>query len=268
MKTIAYKRRLAGPASVLALCSLPFLMGANNGGGGCGGSFNSTTPAPDVAGTWGITYGSTMEIDVKVGGATYHQSLAPGGGTFSFVHQGVPFSFNVDCARPEVVCPSEVWPSQVAIDQRDPMYQHRMWVKIPTQTCSGQTVAPQPADCGTGTTNPDCKPVCTGTVTTGSADAFGLISEAGDRFDLLLGGGFASNGVNCALLGLSVASAGLQTTRLGSVWTANGMTGGAVKTGYAGGCLWAGAVDGSGKPSATVLGASVEITTTFTGKRQ
>ncbi len=265
MKSVAYRRFIAGPASVLALCSLPFLMGANAGGGGC--SFNSTTDAPDVAGNWGITYGATMEVDVKVGGSTYHQSLTPTGGTFSFMHQGAPFSFNVDCSRPEVVCPSEVWPTQVAVDQRDPTYQHRMWVKIPTQTCSGQTVAPKPAECGTGTPNPDCKPVCTGTVTTSSADAFGLINEAGDRFDLLLGGGFASNGVNCVLLGLSAASAGLQTTRQGGQWTANNMTGGAVKTGYAGGCLWAGAVDANGNPSATVLSASVEITTSFTGKR-
>ena len=45
------------------------------------------------------------------------------------------------------------------------------------------------------------------------------------------------------------------------------MNGGAVKTGYAGGCLWAGQVDAQGKPSATVLGASVEISTSFTGKK-
>ena len=104
-----------------------------------------------------------MEVDVKVGGSTYHQSLSPSGGTFSFMHQGAAFSFNIDCSRPEVVCPSEVWPAQVAVDQRDPMYQYRMWVKIPTQSCSGQTVAPKASECGAGTTN--CDSVCRDTQT-------------------------------------------------------------------------------------------------------
>lgn len=129
-------------------------------------------------------------------------------------------------------------------------------------------MAPLPAECGTGTANPDCKPVCNGTITTSSADAFGLISEAGTDFNLLLGAGIATNGVNCVLLGVSAATAGLATTKLGSVWNATAMTGGAVKTAYAGGCLWAGAVDAQGRPSATVLGASVEISTSFTGQKK
>ena len=268
MKTISTSSRKFMNGTVpLLLCGLPFLMGADNGGG-CGGTFGSTSPAPDVSGNWAITYGTTMEVDVKVGGSTYHQSLSPSGGTFSFMHQGAALSFNIDCSRPEVVCPSEVWPAQVAVDQRDPMYQYRMWVKIPTQSCSGQTVAPKASECGAGTTNPDCKPVCTGTVTTSSADAFGLIRQGGTGFDLLLGGGFATNGINCALLGVSVASAELATSKLGAQWTASAMNNGAVKTGFAGGCLWAGPVDAQGKPSATVLGASVEISTSFTGKKQ
>lgn len=266
-KTTKSSRRLTNTLMLLSVCGLPFLMGAE-GGGGCGGTFNSTKQAPNVSGNWGITYGATMDVDVKVGGSTYSQSMTSSGGTFTFMHQGTAFSFNVDCARPEVVCPSEVWPSQVAVDQRDPMYQFRMWAKIPTQTCNGTTVAPMASECGTGTTNPDCKPICTGTVTTSSADAFGLIRDGGTGFDLLLGGGFASNGINCALLGLSVASADLETTKFGSAWTASNMSNGVVKTGFAGGCLWAGPVDAQGKPSATVIGATVEIKTSFTGRKQ
>jgi hypothetical protein len=266
-KTTKSSRRLTSALMLLSVCGLPFLLGAE-GGGGCGGTFGSKEPAPNVSGSWNITYGTTMDVDVKVGGSTYHQSMTSSGGTFSFMHAGTAFSFNIDCARPEVVCPSEVWPAQVTIDQRDAMYQHRMWVKIPTQTCNGQTVAPNQSECGAGTTNPDCKPICTGTVTTSSADAFGLIREGGTGFDLLLGGGFASNGINCALLGLSVASAELETVKFGSSWTANAMGNGQVKTGYAGGCLWAGPVDTQGKPSATVIGATVEIKTSFTGRKQ
>ena len=248
---------------------LPFLMGANGNGGGCGGSFSSTTPAPNVSGSWAITYGTTMDVKVTIGTSVYVQSLPLGGGSFSVMHQGSPYAFNVDCSKPEVVCPSEVWPTTVAIDQRDQTYQHRMWVRIPTQTCSGATVAPKSTECGAGTTNPDCKPVCNGTVTTSSADAFGLIAEDGSKFSLLLGGGIATNGVNCVLLGVSAATATLETSKFGSLWTASFMGNGTIKTGYAGGCLWAGAVDAMGKPTAAgVVGANIEISTPFTGKKQ
>jgi len=252
----------------LALCvvALPVLMGAK---GGCG-AINSTDPAPDVTANWGISYGNQMEIDVKVGGAVYHQSLPAAGGTFAVTHQGQPLMFNIDCSRADVICPSEVWPNEVAADQRDEMYQHRMWVKIPTQTCSGKEVPPKASECGANTLNPDCKPVCDGTVTTGSADAFGLINEAGSAFDLFLGAGVATNGVNCALLGVSLAHADLTTTGVpqSADWTATAMKNGTVKTAYAGGCLWAGDPNMTGTLQALVVGASVEISTPFTGARK
>ncbi|HMY60152.1 MAG TPA: hypothetical protein PKL17_06875 [Pseudomonadota bacterium] len=258
-------KRIALIGVLLCGGSLPFLTGA--GGGGCG-SFTSTTPAPDVAGNWAISYGNTMSVKVTIGGVSYSQELTPSGGSFTIMHQGKPYAFGVDCSRPEVVCPSEVWPTTVMMDQRDTMYKHRMWVKIPVQQCSGVQVPPQSNQCGTGTPNPECKPVCTGAVSTSTADAFGLISESGDRFDLFLGGGFATNGVNCALLGLSAASAQIVSTGQNIDWQATELRAGTVKTGYAGGCLWAGAVDPmTGKPEALVLGATVEISTPFTGKR-
>ena len=250
---------------VVCAGGLPLLMGAD---GGCG-AFTSTSDAPNVAGRWAITYGTDLTVKVNLGGAVYSQPLPACGGAFSVTHQGKPYAFNLDCNRPEVVCPSEVWPTLVDIDQRDAMYKHRMWVKIPVQQCSGQTVAPAKADCGIGTPNPDCKPVCMGTLTTTTSDAFGLISEAGNKFDLLLGGTFATNGVNCALLGISSASANLTTTGTGALWQATELRTGVIQTGFAGGCLWVGAIDPqTGKPEALVLGASIELSTSFSGLRK
>jgi hypothetical protein len=249
---------------VILVASLPWTMGAN----GC--SFSSTAPAPNVTGQWAVDYQSTMQVDVTIGGAVYHQTLGPTGGAFSVLHDGAQLDFNVDCSRPEVVCPSEVWPTSVAIDQRDATYQHRMWVKIPTQTCMGTLAAPDPSQCGAGTLNPDCKPVCSGPVATSSADAFGLIADDGGSFGLLLGGGVISNGLNCALLGASWAQANIVST--GSAdhqpWTAESMTAGSVKTAYAGGCLWAGDPNLSGALQPLVVNASVELTTPFTANRQ
>jgi len=250
----------------VAFACLPFLTG--NTGGGCG-SFTSTSPAPDVTGPWAIQYGTNMTVKVTIGGSVYTQDLGPTGGAVSITHGGKLYAFSVDCNRPEVVCPSEVWPASVRIDQRDATYKHRMWVSIPVQKCNGQTVAPPASECGAGTPNPECKPVCNGTVTTSTADAFGLINEAGSKFDLFLGGGFATNGVNCALLGLSAASAQIVSTGKGTDWQATAFQSGTVKTGFAGGCLWGGAVDPlTGKPEALVLGATLEMSTPFTGTRQ
>jgi hypothetical protein len=248
------------------LLLLPITMGAK---GGCG-AVSSTDPAPDVAGQWGLSYAATMEIDVKIGGAVYHQSLPKEGGVFAVTHEGQPIRFNLDCSRAEVICPSEVWPNLVSIDQRDATYPHRMWVKIPTQTCGGKLVQPAASACGSGTLNPDCKPVCDGEITTASADAFGVIAEDGSSFDLLLGGGVVTNGFNCALLGVSWAHADLINQGAASMenWESMSMKNGQVKTAYAGGCIWAGDPDQDGKTAALLVGASVEITNGFSAQKQ
>jgi hypothetical protein len=248
------------------ILALPLMMGAK--GQGC--AVSSTDPAPDVAGTWGVSYADTMEIDVTIGGAVYSKSLPSGGGLFSITHNGQPFMFNVDCSRPDVICPSEVWPNSVSIDQHDPAYPHRMWVQIPTQSCSGQLVQPQPSECGQGTLNPDCKPVCNGDVTTSSEDAFGVIAEDGSSFDLLLGAGVATNGKNCALLGLSWAHATLDNSGSATVpadWNSHAMSDGTVETAYAGGCVWVSDPNMSQDQQALVLAATVEIKNGFSANK-
>ena len=112
----------------LLVPALPLVMGAQ--GDGC--AAQSTSPAPDVRGTWGISYDDTIGIEVKIGGAVYHSELGAGGGSFTIDHQGKPYTFNLDCARADVVCPSEAWPASVVIEQRDVSRQHQMVVNLPT----------------------------------------------------------------------------------------------------------------------------------------
>jgi hypothetical protein len=249
------------------LLLLPVTMGAK---GGCGGAISSTDPAPEVAGHWAVAYDDSMQIKVTIGGAIYSQSLPNSGGIFSITHQGQPISFNLDCSRPDVVCPSEVWPTMVSIDQHDPTYPHRMWVTIPTQSCSGQLVQPPASECGANTNNPDCKPVCNGNVTTASAEAFGVIAEDGSNFGLALGGSVVTNGYNCAMLGLSWAQADLVNQGASSTenWVSTSMSNGQIKTAYAGGCIWAGDPNQDGKTAALLVGATVEISNGFTAQKQ
>ena len=241
---------------------LPFVMGAQ--GDGC--AAGSTSPAPDVRGTWGITYDDTIGVEVKIGGAVYNAELGAAGGSFTINHNGQPYTFNLDCSRPEIVCPSEAWPHAVVVEQRDVQHQHQMVVNLPQASCSGSLSEPAPGTCGAGTNNPNCDLVCDAGVTVKTAQAVGVIGEAGDSFRLYLGGGIVTNGINCAMLGYSVADAGLTTTGTkGQDWQATDMTGGLVTIGYAGGGLFAGQIDDTNR--AAVVGAEVKFTTGFTGQK-
>src|SRR5207342_3377505 len=95
--------------ALLTLPTLPFVMGAQ--GDGC--AAGSTSPAPDVRGTWGIAYDDMIGVEVKIGGAVYSAELGAQGGSFTINHAGKPYTFNLDCSRPDVVCPSEAWPNKV-----------------------------------------------------------------------------------------------------------------------------------------------------------
>src|SRR3954462_12523827 len=86
---------------------LPLAMGAQ--GDGC--AAGSTSPAPDVRGTWAITYDNTIGVEVKIGGAVYDAELGAGGGSFKINHRGRPYTFHLDCGRSDVVCPGEAWPN-------------------------------------------------------------------------------------------------------------------------------------------------------------
>jgi len=245
---------------VIYLALLPFAMGAK--GDGC--AAGSTSPAPDVRGTWALTYDDTIGVEVKIGGATYTSELGANGGTFTITHAGVPYTFDLDCSRPDIVCPSEAWPNQVAVEQRDVQHQHQMVVDLPSAQCDEQLTQPAPGTCGTGTSNPNCDLICGGDITVATHQAFGVIGETGETFRLYLGGGVVTNGVNCAMLGYSVADANLVTTRTSDSWDATAMDAGLVTIGYAGGCL----IASTGGDAALVAGAEVKFTTGFMGMKE
>lgn len=250
--------------ALLSLPALPLMMGAQ--GDGC--AAQSKSPAPDVQGTWSIEYDNTIGVEVKIGGTVYNQELGKGGGSFTITHQGKPFTFNLDCSRADVVCPGEAWPNQVVIEQRDVMRQHQMVVDLPTAQCDRTLTKPEPGTCGTGTSNPNCDLICGGNIALHTNPAFGVIGESGDSFRLYLGGGVVTNGINCAMLGYSLADANLVTSGQSSgQWEATAMQAGLVTIGYAGGCLFAGPAP-DGTTQALLAGAELKFTTGFTGTKQ
>ena len=249
--------------ALLTLPTLPLVMGAQ--GDGC--AVNSKTPAPDVRGTWSIAYDNQIGVEIKIGGAVYNAELGAEGGSFTINDEGKPYTFDLDCSRPDIVCPGEAWPNMVVIEQRELDKQHQMLVDLPTAQCSTQPTQPAPGTCGAGTSNPNCDLVCGGDVTVKTNQAFGVIGETGDSFRLYLGAGIVTNGINCAMLGYSVADATLESTGKGTaMWDATAMSAGLVTIGYSGACLFAGTVDGTNQ--AVLVGAEIKFTTGFTGTKQ
>jgi hypothetical protein len=250
----------------LTLCALPLLAGAQ--GDGC--AANSRTPAPDVTGWWDVTYDDRLDVEITIGGSVYTSEIGAQGGVIQITHEGRPLTFDLDCDRPEILCPSEAWPTQVLAEQREASFEHRMIVTLPVQSCSVPLTAPAPGSCGNGTNNPDCDDVCNGDIITRNEERFGVIGESGDTFRLYLGAGLATNGINCALIGWSVADAVLENvgTRNEADWESVAMNAGVVEVGYSGGCLWAGDPDMDGDLEALVLGATVKFTTGFVADKR
>ena len=251
----------------------PAILGAGGdeeGGQGCGSAAFSKSDAPDFEGTWDITYDDSLFVEITLGGAVYTSEIGVQGGLIEIEHDGQPLSFDLDCERPEVVCPSEVWPEKVRAEQRAENFVHQVIVTIPTQVCDGELTAPSPNECGEGTDNPSCDDVCDGELTLQMHEAFGVVNEEGDEFELLLGAGVASNGINCGLLGVSAARADVESNDPDAPegWQAERMENGEVITAYTGACLWADDVDMDAELEAVVLAAELKLTTGFEGVRQ
>ncbi len=250
----------------LTVLFVPSMMGAR--GDGCNGTAFSKTPAPDMTGTWDVSYDDNLDVEITIGGATHTASTGANGGLVTIDHEGQPYTFDLSCEREDVVCPSEVWPTTVDFRQDDEQYPHRVWMEVTKQECSGEMVAPEAASCGEGTANPDCEEVCDGEIMTVSNEAFGTINEAGTRFTLGLGLGAATNGINCAMLGGSYVDGDLQTT--GSAeeeeWEAVSTSGEVIAV-YAGACLWVGDPDMDGQAEALAVGAKIRFATGFDAEK-
>lgn len=251
--------------SALVVALLPLCVAAK--GDGC--ASNSRSPAPDVSGEWSILYDDSMDVTIKIGGAVYEASVGVAGGVVDITHDGQPLKFDLDCAKPAIVCPSEAWPETITVEQRNVQLEHRMIVTLPEQTCNGSLVPADPSECGSGTLNEFCDDVCDGEIGVTNRERFGVIGEDGKSFRLYLGAGIATNGINCALLAVSIADADLVSSgeEGGEDWVAEEMQAGLVTVGYGGTCLWAGDPNMDGELEALLVSASIEFNTGFTGSR-
>jgi hypothetical protein len=253
----------------VSIAAVGLLMGAggdDEGGRGCASLF-SESEAPDMAGTYEVDYDDSLVVEIAIGGAVYTAEVGIEGGVVEIEHDGQPFAFDLDCSKEEVQCPSEIWPTTVEAEHRNERFPHQVHILLPVQECDGELKEAVASECGEGTDNPDCEDVCDGEMVTVEKPVLGSISEDGEAFDILLGAGIAGNGINCGLLGVSVAKADLVTSDEDGEWTVDELENGEIITGYSGACLWIDDVDMDGDAEAAAVGASLKFTTGYTAKR-
>ncbi|HEY6880684.1 MAG TPA: hypothetical protein VI299_21825 [Polyangiales bacterium] len=83
---------------------------------GCGKTAASAL-APDFAGEWDVTYDDALDFELRLPGVVQRVRLAEMGGQFVMGDAGSGLDIDVDCTRPELVCPAEVWPRELTLAQ-------------------------------------------------------------------------------------------------------------------------------------------------------
>jgi len=73
---------------------------------------------PDFRGTWDVTYDDSITVEVAVDPESpLHGEVGDEGGQLGFGDAGLPLQLDIDCSRPELVCPTEIWPRELTLDQ-------------------------------------------------------------------------------------------------------------------------------------------------------
>jgi len=255
------------------------------GPGRCGTSaqgFFSDLPAPDMRGTWDVTYDNVIDIEVSIGGDVYVGNVTGGHGSMSFTHDGEPVILDLECSDPLVICPSEVFPAEVDFEQRNfANYPHQVHMTLNETECTGDMVLPDPSECG-GETGIDCnEEVCDGVEIEVGVDKPASISDPvpaspivgstpAYTIGIALGGGLAVPTANCVLLGMSYADADISYSGTydpeENNMEATALTDGLITVIYTGACFWA--AGGAGNLGVVLLDAEVKFTTGFTATKQ
>jgi len=245
----------------------------------------STNPAPDVAGNWDVDYDDTMDIEVDIGGSVYSGTITGDSGSISFMHDGNPVTLDLDCSWPWVVCPSELFPATVELEQRQFQERpHQVHMEVNTTECVGSPRMPDEGagECDSSDPQRPCDVEICDAVVEASSTTVGTISDPGDtlqrhpdfELDLLLGVDFAMPTANCVLAGVSWAECDIQYTGDYDVdateptMVATELTNGTISTIYGGACLWFESTEYTGDLRAALLGATVTFTTGFTAVKQ
>lgn len=245
----------------------------------------STNPAPDMQGQWDVTYDDRISVEIDIGGSVYSGHVTGDSGSISFTHDGNDVNLPLNCSLAWVVCPSEIFPDTVELEQRQFQERpHQVHMTVNTTECAGSPRLPDESagECDSSDENRPCdQEICDDVIET-SSTTIGTISDPGETserhpdFDinLLLGGDFAMPTANCVLTSWSIAQADITYTGYYDVdateptMDGTGLTNGEIITEYGGACFWFEETAYTGDLRAALLGATITLTTGFTAEKR
>jgi hypothetical protein len=73
---------------------------------------------PSVAGTWDTLFDDVIDVSADVEGEQPEARIGASGGRVAFHDAGAFVELEVDCARPELICPQELLPRELVLDNR------------------------------------------------------------------------------------------------------------------------------------------------------
>jgi hypothetical protein len=73
---------------------------------------------PSVAGTWDTLFDDVIDVSADVEGEEPQARIAAQGGRVAFHDAGAFVELEIDCSRPELICPQELLPRELQLDNR------------------------------------------------------------------------------------------------------------------------------------------------------
>jgi hypothetical protein len=73
---------------------------------------------PDLDATWDVMHDDVIDVAVRVNAETHRARITGRGGRVAFHDAGVMIELEIDCTRPELICPGELLAHELHLDNR------------------------------------------------------------------------------------------------------------------------------------------------------
>jgi hypothetical protein len=73
---------------------------------------------PDLSAVWDVMHDDVIDVELRVHGDVHRARVARSGGRVVFHDAGTMLELEIDCTRPELVCPGELLARELRLDNR------------------------------------------------------------------------------------------------------------------------------------------------------
>jgi hypothetical protein len=73
---------------------------------------------PDLSATWDVMHDDVIDVELRLHGDVHRTRISRSGGRVVFHDAGAMLELDIDCSRPELVCPGELLARELRLDNR------------------------------------------------------------------------------------------------------------------------------------------------------